>query len=168
MKYKVGQKVYYLGDYEEFGVVQSGTIEKISYGILTGDPLYILNSGKRIHEKEILENVKELTIKPEDYAMPFKISNSFAFTYNPPGVDVAKFVRDTIELNKRTVPNIEDVIFSGPATIIKFNDGSKSVVKCDAEDEQNKDVGFLMALVKSMVKKESYDMILKTMEKYKE
>jgi hypothetical protein len=149
MKYKVGQKVYYQDDY---GFVTSGIIKGIGTGVITGEPLYVLNSGKCLHEKDILEHLKELTTNHEDYSW----------------FDIAKFVRDTMELNKRTVPNIEDVIFSGPATIIKFNDGSKSVVKCDAEDEQNKDVGFLMALVKSMVKKGSYDMILKTMEKYKE
>lgn len=165
MKYKVGQKVYYQ---DAYGFVTSGIIEKISAGVITGEPLYVLLSGKCLHEKEILEHVKELTINHEDYAMSFKNGNSISFTCDDSWFDIARFVRDTIELNKHTVPNIEDVIFSGPATIIKFNDGSKSVVKCDAEDEQNKDVGFLMALVKSMVKKDSYDMILKAMEKYKE
>lgn len=165
MKYKVGQKVYYQDNY---GFVTSGTIKKMSYGIITGDPLYVLNSGKCLHEKDILEHVKELTTNSEDYVISFKNGQSISFTGDQTWFNVVKFVRDTIELNKHTVPNIEDVIFSGPATIIKFNDGSKSVVKCDAEDEQNKDVGFLMALVKSMVKKDSYDMILKTMEKYKE
>lgn len=164
MKYKVGQKVYYQDDY---GCVVSGIIKKISYGILTGDPLYVLLSGKCLHEKDILEHVKELTVTPKDYFGLLPRSRTFSFTADT-AFDIAEFVRHSEELSKKKVPEIEDVIFNGPATIIKFKNGTKSVVKCDKEDEQNKDVGFLMALIKASVRKESYDMILKTMEKYKE
>lgn len=152
MKYEVGQRVFYQGNY---GMIYTGIIKEITTGIISGEPIYRLDSGKSLPERELLDSAIEFTSRAEDFLLI-------------PKPDISRFIRDTIELGKCTVPDIEDVIFNGPATIIKFKNGSKSVVKCDAEDKQNKDIGFLMALVKSIVKKNSYDMILKTMEQYKE
>ncbi len=43
-----------------------------------------------------------------------------------------------------------DVIFNNPATIVFWNDGSKSVVKCDREDTFDKEKGLAMAIVKRL------------------
>lgn len=43
---------------------------------------------------------------------------------------------------------IKDVIFNPPATIILWNDGNKTVVKCSDNDEFDKEKGFAMALSK--------------------
>ena len=43
---------------------------------------------------------------------------------------------------------VERVIFNPPATIIYFDDGSKSVVKCGQHDEFNPDAGLALALLK--------------------
>lgn len=40
-------------------------------------------------------------------------------------------------------PRIEDVIHNGPATVVKWSDGRKTVVKCHKEDEYNERVGLL-------------------------
>ena len=54
--------------------------------------------------------------------------------------------------NNLNTHNIEKVIFSPPATIVFFKDGSKSVAKCHKDDEYSKEVGFAMAITKKMFK----------------
>lgn len=46
--------------------------------------------------------------------------------------------------------NVSKIIFNPPATIVFWDDGTKTVVKCSAEDEYNKYYGFLCALGKKM------------------
>lgn len=45
---------------------------------------------------------------------------------------------------------IDDVIFNGPATIIKWDDGTKTVVKCQKGEEFDKEKGFAMAILKKL------------------
>lgn len=43
---------------------------------------------------------------------------------------------------------IKDVIFNAPATIVKWSDGSKTVVKCQEGDTYNPELGLAMCVVK--------------------
>lgn len=43
---------------------------------------------------------------------------------------------------------IKRVIFNDPATIVLWRDGSKTVVKCQADDEYDKRIGLAMAICK--------------------
>lgn len=52
-----------------------------------------------------------------------------------------------IDYNKR---RIKKVIFNDPATIIFWEDGSKTVVKCQPNDKYDKMTGFAMACAKYM------------------
>ncbi len=45
---------------------------------------------------------------------------------------------------------IKDVIFNNPATIIKWKDGTKTVVKCADGDVYNKETGFALCIIKKM------------------
>ena len=45
---------------------------------------------------------------------------------------------------------IRDVIFNNPATIIIWNDGTKTVVKCQQGDEYDPERGFLLCVAKKM------------------
>lgn len=47
-----------------------------------------------------------------------------------------------------TVRNIERVIFNGPATIVFWPDGTKTVVKCDENDPWDPEVGILLCIIK--------------------
>lgn len=49
-----------------------------------------------------------------------------------------------------SINDIDKVIINNPATIIFWNDGTKTVVKCTASDEFDPDVGIAMAIVKRM------------------
>lgn len=63
---------------------------------------------------------------------------------------------------------MKEVIFHGPATIIYWEDGDKTVVKCMKGDHMNPEMGIAMATLKKMLggsykdfKKHTYEMILK-------
>lgn len=51
--------------------------------------------------------------------------------------------------------NVSKIIFNPPATIVFWEDGTKTVVKCAAEDEFNKYYGFLVALGKKVYENNS-------------
>lgn len=68
-------------------------------------------------------------------------------------VDITKLV---------TVPNIKKVIFNNPATIVLWNDGTKTVVKCQEGETFDKEKGLAMCIVKKVLgNKSNYNNILK-------
>ena len=46
---------------------------------------------------------------------------------------------------------IEDVKFNGPATIVFWNDGTKTIVKCGKDDALDKEKGLAMAICKKVM-----------------
>ena len=48
------------------------------------------------------------------------------------------------------IPQIKNVIFNYPATIVFWNDGTKTVVKCDERDQFDPEKGITMAFFKKM------------------
>jgi hypothetical protein len=46
---------------------------------------------------------------------------------------------------------IERVIFNDPATIVFWNDGTKTVVKCDSKDHFSEEMGLAMACTKKLL-----------------
>lgn len=48
----------------------------------------------------------------------------------------------------RMLPEIADVIFSGPATIVQWTDGTKTVVKCSKGENFDPEKGLVMAIAK--------------------
>lgn len=46
------------------------------------------------------------------------------------------------------VPSIKKVIFNNPATIVIWNDGSKTTVKCSERDKYSEEVGLAMCISK--------------------
>lgn len=49
-----------------------------------------------------------------------------------------------------TLPNFKQVIFHNPATIIYWEDGSKTVAKCGKGDVFDKEKGVMVALLKKL------------------
>lgn len=49
-----------------------------------------------------------------------------------------------------TMPNIVDVIYNKPATIVFWDDGTKTVVKCGKHDKYTGEHGLVMAIVKKL------------------
>ena len=48
----------------------------------------------------------------------------------------------------RIIPEIENVIFNGPATIVMWSDGTKTVVKCCEDDDYDPEKGLAIAISK--------------------
>lgn len=48
------------------------------------------------------------------------------------------------------IPDIDHVVFSGPATIVFWTDGTKTVVKCSENEEYERYAGFAAACMKKM------------------
>lgn len=62
-----------------------------------------------------------------------------------------KLPRDKVAESKNFYSlNVSKIIFNPPATIVFWDDGTKTVVKCAAEDEFNEYYGFLAALGKKV------------------
>lgn len=56
-----------------------------------------------------------------------------------------KFLKDL-----SVTSDIKKVIFNGPATIILWDDGTKTVVKCKEGDPYSKEAGFALCLLKKL------------------
>ena len=54
----------------------------------------------------------------------------------------------TTNRNKSYIPAIKKVIFNNPATIVIWNDGTKTTVKCSERDEYSEEVGLAMCISK--------------------
>ena len=54
----------------------------------------------------------------------------------------------TTNRNKAYIPSIKKVIFNNPATIVIWNDGTKTTVKCSERDEYSEEVGLAMCISK--------------------
>jgi hypothetical protein len=52
------------------------------------------------------------------------------------------------DTNRSILPRIEKVIYNGPATIVKWADGTKTVVKCCEDDVFDPEKGLAMAISK--------------------
>lgn len=50
--------------------------------------------------------------------------------------------------NNSYLPEIKDVIFNNPATIVLWADGTKTVVKCQKEDDYYMEIGLAMCIAK--------------------
>jgi hypothetical protein len=57
--------------------------------------------------------------------------------------------------NLMSIPEIDRVIFNNPTTIVKWADGTKTVVKTDDHDIFDEEVGLAMAIVKKMFRTRS-------------
>lgn len=53
-------------------------------------------------------------------------------------------------LKENNMPEIRDVIFNEPATIVLWKDGTKTVVKCGKRDNYDKEKGLAMCIVKKI------------------
>lgn len=54
------------------------------------------------------------------------------------------------------IDTIDKVYFNNPATVIKWKDGTKTVVKCQKSDTYDAEKGFAMALIKGLFDNSSY------------
>jgi hypothetical protein len=70
-------------------------------------------------------------------------------------ISTTKKIYDAIQKDMFTIagvrPEIKQVIFNAPATIIVWSDGVKTVVKCQPGDTYNPETGFALAYLKRLL-----------------
>ncbi len=54
------------------------------------------------------------------------------------------------------LPEVKEVIFAPPATIVYWKDGSRTVVKCNESDVFNEEVGFALCFLKKVLQNAGY------------
>lgn len=65
-------------------------------------------------------------------------------------------VDDLNELLSRKPPEIEKVIQNGPAVVILWKDGTKTVAKCHSEDTFVPEIGLTVAFLKKLIGNKQY------------
>ena len=83
-------------------------------------------------------------------------------------VDRARIFSDVIQPMHFVTFNPKKVIFNDPATIVLWDDGTKTVVKCSEGDTYDPEKGFMLCYLKRLMGKNYYKYISKTVKKYKE
>lgn len=99
------------------------------------------------------------------YTNSLTIDKSLVYTEENPWYKSSKLdniwvpIDDTISISeehlsyKKEKATIKNVIFSGPATIVLWSDGDKTIVKkSDCEAEMDKEKGLAMAIIKKAYK----------------
>lgn len=89
----------------------------------------------------------------------------FAYTGKWPMIECKTTAKEQYR-NRGRLPEISEVIFNKPATIVKWADGTKTVVKVQGKERYNKEKGLAMAIAKKAMGNSNYYYTI--MEKYLE
>ena len=65
--------------------------------------------------------------------------------------------------NKKEMPKVKKVLFKVPATIVFWEDGTKTVVRCCEEDKYDREIGLLLCVAKKSL---GYTETHRILEKY--
>lgn len=102
--------------------------------------------------------MKEMILKMEVMRIDYE-----GFCYGElPVAKVTGYINE--KLPTMPYPGIKKVIFNNPATIILWNDGTRTVVKCNGRDTYDPEKGFAMAISKKVLG--SYPAIKRIIRKY--
>lgn len=93
-----------------------------------------------------------MNIKDYDISLLHPISSDILFTYCEDDVKATHEIwRKLKEETMRPRLRIKNVIFNGPATIVFWWDGTKTVVKCQPGDTYDPEKGLAMAICKKVL-----------------
>ena len=84
-----------------------------------------------------------IVIPSDRYTMMFNCANKSVLTEKHSTV-----IPKCTPIPTNYLPEIKNVKFNGPATIVFWADGTKTVVKCQDGDDYSKEVGLAMCIVK--------------------
>ena len=92
----------------------------------------------------------------DSYVSKLKMRSYYSYGYDVQHLskfdDIINLIKKEIsEDGSRSVPEIEKVIFDNPATIVLWEDGSKTVVRVQDGDTFDKEKGLAMALLKKLL-----------------
>ena len=87
---------------------------------------------------------KEMLFPEMDWYQPDRMTNYYFRMPVEMRIDGRKLRNDPTQFR----PDIKKIIFNDPATIILWNDGTKTVVKCGPDDVYDPEKGYVMCLLK--------------------
>lgn len=87
---------------------------------------------------------KEMLFPEMDWYEPSRMTNYYFRIPVEMRIDGRKLRNDPTQFR----PDIKKIIFNDPATIILWNDGTKTVVKCGPDDAYDPEKGYVMCLLK--------------------
>lgn len=101
------------------------------------EAIRIVNNLKKIGYDKASEFISTITKpkKEEEIMGPDKLDLDFKIYYAP----------------ELSIPGVERIKFNGPATIIFWKDGTKTVVKCQEGDEYDSEKGVLFCVLKKLI-----------------
>ena len=97
-----------------------------------------------------------LVIPSDRYTMMFNCINKTGVLNTADKINLAGITASATSIPKAVpkptnyLPEIKSVKFDGPATIVFWADGTKTVVKCQDGDDYSKEVGLAMCIVKKV------------------
>lgn len=125
-KFKVGDKVKFVKSrVNSFGILDNWT------RYMDEDKVYTVD--------KVMESGGTITLKEDGYD----------FVFSPLWLD--KVEEGKCEVKFKLGDKIKDVKFSGPATIVFWTDGTKTVVKCRKGDKFDPEKGIAMACAKKLL-----------------
>ena len=151
---EVNKMNFKVGDYVVHSVFGFGKVTRLTeypdkgIWVKFEDPL----TGERNVSPLYIRLAKEIEI---DNYFKRNIASSILNSHYGLAVSKDHFANNIIEeMSKyqyRKLPKIDKVIFNDPATIIFWEDGTKTVVKCHDRDYFDKEKGFAMACLKKVL-----------------
>lgn len=131
-------------------------ISRCTCGSYRCEPKFLLLDNGRVNKQKLIKNVVEPS--PMIGGHPGGV---IAYSTGTDYTDYCKYdVMCTKEMYKQMLnarygigtasllPDIDDVIFSGPATVVKWKDGTKTVVKCNKSENFDPEKGLVIAITK--------------------
>lgn len=156
---KINPKKSY-NQYTEYALGKAYAIHDIREGLIGYQTVALLKeeegdvSGGFIESLEALELVEPDAGICEKEELRKEILSKMNFPH-----DIANYCENdvlmTIKAKNFYSLNVSKIIFNPPATIVFWEDGTKTVAKCAAEDEFNEYYGFLAALGKKVYESNS-------------
>lgn len=140
----------------------------------------INNRVEETKMKNIMWKARSVNYDHDDRRLELTLESAFVDRFDFTDLrDVAKYVenkvnfRPWLETTKTTyhpdriIPEIKDIIFNGPATIVFWKDGTKTVVKAQEGEIVDYEKGMAMAIAKRMLgnKGSYYDTFTKYLPK---
>lgn len=131
-------------------------ISRCACGSYRCEPKFLLLDNGRVNKQKLIKNV----VKPSPMIGGHP-GGVITYSTGTDYTDYCKYnVMRTKEMYKQMLnarygigtasllPDIDDVIFSGPATVVKWKDGTKTVVKCNKGENFDPEKGLVIAITK--------------------
>ena len=87
--------------------------------------------------------VKRLTMTPEAYDEA--VRHAFDRGYR------LAMAKERVRFDRQPTLLVDDIIFNNPATIVKWMDGTKTVVRCQGDDVYDKEKGIALCFLKKLL-----------------